>query len=408
MSSLAAKRGDSHIDVIISLAIFILFLSWFFAFIQPQYASFVGQKTALSTVESALSAAYWEVQQVPLFIYSNSSGKMPIVVKFPFGWGEHNMRFLPKRDFALLRGRLFFLGSPAESPFLLTYSNWSTNKSVTDCGLYYSDESVTSLNVRADFSGQILKSLQYDGAELVRDFLILLNEEELGFENSSMEDRGFIVLNKFESEESYVLYVFFCNSSAMFIMAGSSSEKNIKLKFAPVNMTHYYINNEFNGPLSELTDGLLAGNVTSLFIYENISGRGFELLSEDAFSVEHYSSNFEIASNGTSMIFWIVPFRENYSGNEFETLFGYNYSFGVIRRIRGLNPYYFSKANLFKNELDGIGEYYLNISCPSLNYFEGNLKESDLKNIYAASLLKYAVFSNGSLERCVVHEGIAK
>ena len=82
------KNGTVEVDWIVSLGIFLIFLTLFFFYLlpitveQPEAADVL-----LADIESNLREnATWYVQKVPLFIRSNISGVEPIVAPFLLDW----------------------------------------------------------------------------------------------------------------------------------------------------------------------------------------------------------------------------------------------------------------------------------------------------------------------------------
>jgi len=399
------RRGDSHFDVVISLAIFIVFMGWFFAFVQPQFSKSISPRTALAGLDAAISSAYWEVEYSVLFLESEDKGIFPVAAELPFNWSEDHVEFLPERDFKILDGMLFFTASGNESKFIVAHSGLNiTGRMSSQCRIYSDENSFTSSGVRAEFGPKGLNSLEYKNNTVMGNLYFFLNDEEVIPENHTSEYSGFAVFKGFKAGDNSILYAGFCNSSRVFTMVRSNSEKQVRLRFFLKNMTHYYVDNERYGPIDEIPAGGF-GNFSRLFFYDNETGRGIAIAFNTNVSLNRSEGGenvLDFSVLAKSVYFWISPF-DNAENLSFS---GYRSWFGVIRKVRALNPYFFSGRNKFSHLINRTG-YLINITCPSFNYSEGTVG-NEIANIYARTFVEYAVYDNGRVERCIVHEEVSQ
>ena len=64
------KRGDSQIDWVISLGIFILYLAWFFLLIRPYMVQEETPNMVSLVKENFEKDAFWTVEKVPIIATS--------------------------------------------------------------------------------------------------------------------------------------------------------------------------------------------------------------------------------------------------------------------------------------------------------------------------------------------------
>ena len=102
------KKGSSHVDWAISLALFLLYLAWFFILIRPAYIG-QGEDVSLSSIENRfLDQTSWTVQKIPLFVSSNNDDPAaPVMVTLPFSWNESNVTM--DEAFSIYDNSLFFV-----------------------------------------------------------------------------------------------------------------------------------------------------------------------------------------------------------------------------------------------------------------------------------------------------------
>ncbi len=90
------KKGMMHIDWIIAIAIFILYISFFFTLLKPSFKSELQGDMLLSIIEENFkSTIYWNLTKNSLFVdcVQNCAGLQDLCLDvYPFTWQENNLR----------------------------------------------------------------------------------------------------------------------------------------------------------------------------------------------------------------------------------------------------------------------------------------------------------------------------
>ena len=161
------KRGVSQVDWVISLAIFLLYIAWFFIFIRPLAV----QNNVPNLVDSLKSKihedAYWTVLDYPIIIESNFSlSKEPIVAGIDFI--NQSDYFIINRSFFFVADKLFFLdnvspGTDVES-ILNSNETYEPYRQITD--LIATNASASGGGLQATIENNMLGTADFDGPKI--------------------------------------------------------------------------------------------------------------------------------------------------------------------------------------------------------------------------------------------------
>jgi hypothetical protein len=394
------KRGDSNIDLIISLAIFIVFLAWFFVFLRPLAEPKENVGSLSSIIERNILNSEWQVEQTKLFIYSNHSEGEAYAIEIPFNWSGHKIQFTPEREFAAENGILFIYAYASESPLVLVHSEENYSQK-PKCKIHANRNFFTSHSLRGEMDGGLLESLSFDRKTLIHEISTSFNNVVQNNGNSSFSDKSIAALYTLNFGNTTSLYAAFCNSSELFYTAYSENAKVIRTEFALGNFTNYYINNEKNGVLSDFTWN--ASFITFYDRHENISiSLRFSGQPEISFSSGMLSAS--LFSDKISV--WMSPHYGNYteSGRYSHPK---SYDFSVSRNESGLSQNIFaSNSNTsFGSGFPATRNYFVKISCENYEFKDGNESISET-DVYSKTWTSYLLYPNGTAEECNVQSNV--
>lgn len=250
------KRASSQIDWIISLAIFLLYLAWFFVYVKNLAQPSQSIDTLLSDVrDSFVKNSTWSVSLIPLFIKTNMSGTEPIIADFNLGW--NNFSFNDNTYFELRNGKLFFIKELVSgvNTYYLAQSDDSYSLPETSFDMDASAEIVTmnSESFTAEIENSLISKIGYDGSTVLTNSHISLNSEivdplsavkktnitamiaEYRFETQSFNHSAFII-SGFPRVFSYLW--------------SSNAQNNVTIDLALANYTNYYVTEDDAGNIA--------------------------------------------------------------------------------------------------------------------------------------------------------------
>ncbi|MBN2422726.1 hypothetical protein JXB41_05845 [Candidatus Woesearchaeota archaeon] len=244
------KRGLSQLDWAMSLAIFILFIAWFFIFIRPNLDLGVTKQSLFMLVKNNFFHDYeWQIEKMPLFISTEDlNNYKPVIVNFSFEW--NNFKFKGDDYFIREDNYLIFLPNIPASPrvfWLIHGGNYTTETGVY--GLVATPNwTTTSKNIRVDFEESFLSEIYYDDSKRLHDFKAYINLEEFKADDYSYSDNG--ILSRYFSNTpgfNHTFNVYAQNSRTdSFVRVNNPVENyTYTIRFRLWNYSNYYSNNVF-------------------------------------------------------------------------------------------------------------------------------------------------------------------
>ncbi|MCP3686593.1 MAG: hypothetical protein GY861_28475 [bacterium] len=285
------KKGFSQIDWIMSLAIFLMYLAWFFSFIKPLADTEQPTDALLARVRDGLQVeGEWGIEKTPLFIRSNiSSTKEPIVLSFPYNWRPEKMAFSDNKSFFFDEDRLLFLTDVKQGMNLLwlVHSSENYDQSIEITDLYATDSyaTINDKDFKVDFADGILDEVTYKGAARMYEFNLSLNNvaiTEDDVNNIDTNVSGFVAKYKIETDVfNHTAYVMSGNTRIInYITLNQPREvHNLSFSASLHNYTHYYIDGLNKGKLNYNESNCLSKWNNYAMLYD--SKGGVTIITED-------------------------------------------------------------------------------------------------------------------------------
>ncbi|MFH0876213.1 MAG: hypothetical protein V1859_09825 [archaeon] len=379
------KRGVSQIDWAMSLAIFILFIAWFFIFIRPSVEHGLGKETLQMAVKNGFSRDYLAVKSyVPLFIWSDSVGdNFPIIANFSFENPEFNIK--EGYYYIVDRKKLIFLPNISGSPsvfHIIFDSNKTTTTDIYD--LASSDNwCTTSEMLRATFTYSLLRRIYFNESLNLRDLNIYLNKDRLVPSGYSYND-SVIVARYYSYTEgiNHTTYVYAKNSVVDTFADVNSPTENLsylyELKFSMDNYNFYYSNNLYNSRLNFTEEKKNISYEADYITFHNSYDSLYVYFDRKVnISFEYFNETIDFNATFTLIDRANYRFYAHLGNYTNTTRKSYYSSYGAEQKISGLD---FSKSGFPNYE-----ELKTSWKFPSKNNFEILVYNSTTANVYKES-----------------------
>ena len=182
------KRGINQIDWVISLSIFILYISWFFLLIRPYYFP-IEEDPQIELLEDAfVDDIIWTIYKTPLVVFSDiHTTYEPVAIDFSLGITEGNFAFSDNRYFTIFEDELYFLADlkKGSNLFWLVNSDAEYNKSNIQTDLFATNYSASVSSMRATYHDGLLKKAYYKGDLVIDDLTLMRHDLLVDVDNSS-------------------------------------------------------------------------------------------------------------------------------------------------------------------------------------------------------------------------------
>lgn len=243
------KKGTSQIDWIVSLAIFLLFISWFFIFISPQLSVNFNQEALMVFLQNDFKNEFnWQLQNYPLFINSNSTMlNQPIFVDFT---NKTNIKFMDDTNFLIWRNQLIFLANMTQNPKAYwILEGYSFNQTFIHLGLDIEEKSVSTENLSVKFDDSLLDSASYKDKEKIDNMKFKINDVNFYPESNSYTDKKFVgIYEAIYGNFNHTSMIFWGTTQIYnFITTISDSNYTLTIEMDLDNYDSYYSNNVFYG-----------------------------------------------------------------------------------------------------------------------------------------------------------------
>ncbi|MFH1063847.1 MAG: hypothetical protein V1729_02080 [Candidatus Woesearchaeota archaeon] len=247
-----SKKALSHVDWAMSLAIFLLYLAWFFIFVKPLLAPSQTMNTLLDILDEGVTdVLFQDVERVRMFMPGEFDNDYePIIIPFSRTWKTSDIAH-SEEYFVIDAGRMFFLGNVSKSREFRMYYPHRALITKTPRTIIASEDRAWVGSFSAYFSSYLLDRIQFFGKDRLRDFAVDVDERDIQEEG---EMDNFTMMAKYSRMDealnisSYVL----AENSRVYSYISSADYRNhsVIIDFTAYNYTRFYFNPSDQGTLS--------------------------------------------------------------------------------------------------------------------------------------------------------------
>ncbi|MBT4351321.1 hypothetical protein HOD20_02210 [archaeon] len=336
------KRGITQLDWALSLAIFILFIAWFFIFIQPNLTHGLNKDVLASIIETKFVNNFtWTLKKMPIFIYTEDiTQNKPIILNFTESFTD--FKFLDNQDFVSDNNELLLVADITTSPktlWLVSGGNYSVEHQIKDL-IVSSNWVTTSKNMSINFDDSIFDILSYDSQQRFNDAEIYINDIIYEPENVTFNDSRLVGIYRADSQSiNHSTFVYSENTFIEVLVKQNDPSTNISYKGSIElnNYSNYYTSNLKFGEFNSTTE-LININYTGDYItFYGDDALSFDFGKNTTININHYNKTisfdyeFLFLNDSRYSIEFHQGNYENYSRND------YSVRYGIIEEIEGLS-----------------------------------------------------------------------
>ncbi|MBD3310208.1 hypothetical protein GF351_03235 [Candidatus Woesearchaeota archaeon] len=340
------RRGSSQVDWAMSLAIFLLYLAWFFVFVRPMIEPERKVISMAEIVEEGFAGdAEWTVTKVPVILASeHDSLYTPVIIELPYDWEEGTFA-VTDRYYDYDNGRLMFLANLSEnrsSTVYIVHSSQNYTQPYSDTDISATPRQTTNRYLDATFYDNMLYSLAYDGNEIIDDMELLQNNEEAEVVNSSFSQTKINSKNRLISGNfNHTTYIFSMNRRIVNLVDPKPYEEfDLTIQAELYGYTGYFADNLNFGDINFSYDRCETFHADYLDFYTSTHGLAF-VFDSNATCTFCYDNSSVIDINltipvGNATEYWIVPHQGSYSNNSITDMGYFSAGFGLVSEEHGL------------------------------------------------------------------------
>jgi len=343
------KRGVTQIDWAISLSIFLLYIAWFFIYINPSFIKDDTGEVLSYMVESKFRVDYeWNISKVPLLIYSNATRENePIIAEFNYAWDKNKTLLGDDINFIFDNGKIIFLGNIINETNIFWLMNsvedYNKTEEITDLNSY-STYATNSRNLSVYFENAFFSSVYYKDRVRINNTKIYVNDENMDTSGSYSES-NFAAIYRINSDVfNHTTYVFAGNPGIYnYFNFNTQASYSLRISTNIYNYENYYATNEFYGNKTSLPDCTSEEPYSFENEYLNFYNTGTEpdamtLIFNKTASIKLCYDGIKIKANISFTIANETWYKIEFNEGDYRniTLSRYNYDFGIVQREKGL------------------------------------------------------------------------
>ena len=293
------KRGDSQLDWIMSLALFLLYVGWFFVFISPNL-SFGSNKDSMMILlkNNFYNEFRWQLKEFPVFIESNITGRsIPVIINF----SASDMKFRDDTDFIIWRNNLIFIADFSSST--ATYwvlEGYNFTNTYQYGGLNVEEDSVSTENLTVNYDQSMPVAATYTYETRFENIRYNLNGESFAPTNTTYIDHGFVVEYASGTQDINHTSFIFANSPGIYnfiTLSNPESTYVLQLSIDLDNYPSYYSSNLYYGTLNyanETNNLNFSSNYLTLYNSEDSLSMFFDGSADFNFTYYNNSLHLDI------------------------------------------------------------------------------------------------------------------
>jgi hypothetical protein len=398
------KKGDAMTDWAISLAIFLLYIAWFFLFARPTLYHEEKPNVAFVVKDRFEEFANSEVYKYPVFIRTNYSGMAnePIIADFDYDFNKTNS-WMTNKTFFINDGKLFFIQNTLSNTIAYLINSPESYASYSEFSDLSADSSQASTSgFTAYFSSGLLQSTSKISSFAMKINSIPINTADNEFTNQIIAAQYSVKTQSINNS----FYVFRGNPRIYGIVT-PALQLPVRLEFNIDDYQNYYINAVDNGAVP-YPEGCKSFTASRIDFYSNTSNLLFAFSSPVSinFCIRNttINVNFEFDSSNQTL-YKIIEFSEDHLNYQ-KYLTPYIAGFGARETLEGV-----SKIKLLNLSVSNynriINEWKVTDFQIEAGYTSGNItfgpNPPQSTNIYAEEYRTFIIDKFANLEKAVIN-----
>jgi len=334
------KRGVSQIDWIVSLALFLLYLAWFFAFVTPQIKTTTNKDSSIETLKDKFYDEFkWSVYKFPLFVESNNTPKyQPIIMTYESN--RTDLWFVDGTNYLLWNNKLILLAnlsSEKETFWILSGNDYSPD--YTSTGFNSENKSVSTENFTMRLDESLPDSAWYKEKEKFDNAEYKINNFNFDVSTNELNEFGFVAMYTARTENiNHTSLVFDKNSEVYnYFLTESDNEYLFTIDLDLDDYDSYYSNNLYYDDF-EYGETLKSVNFTNDYLTLYGPDAFTIFLDDDTeFNLSYYNESLHLKMSfyvSDGYLYRYVFHDGDYNNIERDY---YNGRFGVIKKLEGID-----------------------------------------------------------------------
>jgi len=238
-----SKKALSHVDWAIALAIFLLYLAWFFVIVKPHLSPSENVDTLMDILkEGVKDNIYQTVNKVEVYIPNAVTEEYESII---IDFTRNYTKIANTADqYVQDMGKMFFLANLSDTKKYSIYNGFESVKRKEAPSIVATQDYANNNFFQADFDEGLLQDIIYDGKLRLWDFTVEIDGTAI---NDAFDFTHLGMVAKWQRQDAvnHTTYIFAKNPRVYNYIA-STDQKNhtVTITFTTYNYTYYYTDTE--------------------------------------------------------------------------------------------------------------------------------------------------------------------
>ncbi len=352
------KKGAVEADWIVSIGIFLIYLSFFFFYLTPLTSKQPDvSDSLLNNIEEQLRAnVTWHVQRVPIFISSNLSSTEPVIAPFFFSWA--NISFSDNTTFYQQENKLIFKEALREGQNLKWVVSsddaYPQQDSLEDLSPTSDSITIDGSRFRAEFDGLLTSAVHFE-KERISNLRMKLDGSAVSLESAKKEYNSTSFAAKYKLSSSTLNHTTFVVGGFPRLYNYVSPKQNFEPHNLTVlatlhNYTSYFIDATYSGAVNYTEKTCISRFSNYIDFYDSLAG--LTLITEDTSNISFCIENASLELSATMALGNETRYDLIFHSGDYNSTLKYIYPYtvktGLAENLSGIS---FSRIMRF-NESD--------------------------------------------------------
>jgi hypothetical protein len=233
-----------------SLAVFLMYLAWFFIFVKPMLYPSTNMGVLLDILEDGIEdEIFQDISRIKVFVPHTDNAYEPVIIPFDNDWQSSNIAH--SADYFVIDGeRMFFLANTSNTTVFQMYYPHKAIESTLPRFALADDTQARAGTFTAYFEDYLLDRISFDGELRLSGFDVEIDENALDGDGS-LSNMSLLAKYAKEGHNINLTTYFFAENSRLYNYLKVTDHRNhsATIDLAAYNYTYFYINQLTKGEL---------------------------------------------------------------------------------------------------------------------------------------------------------------
>jgi hypothetical protein len=247
-----SKKAISHVDWAMSLAVFLLYLAWFFVFVKPIFSPSQNMDVLLDILDDGVTDnIFQDVERIQVYVPGDFDSEYePLAISFSEDWSSSQITHTADY-FEIDDGKMFFLANLSDTKKFKMYHPHSALEFSSLRPVNADEERARFESFSAHFDEYLLDTVYFLGETRLFDFSVEIDENEID-DNGEFDNMTLVAEYKRVGDYVNLSSYVFAENSRIYTYIKPTDYRNhsVVMDLTVYNYTYFYLDALSSGEMS--------------------------------------------------------------------------------------------------------------------------------------------------------------